>query len=32
MIATTPLQTQARAHGLRFSRDLELAAAPLVDS
>jgi putative transposase len=32
MIATTHLPTQARAHVILFSRDLELAYAPLVDS
>ena len=31
MSATTPRQTQARAHVLLFSRDLERADAPLVD-
>jgi putative transposase len=32
MIATTHLPTQARAHVILFSRDLERAYAPLVDS
>jgi putative transposase len=31
IIAKTPLQTQARAHVILFSSDLELAYAPLVD-
>jgi hypothetical protein len=31
IIAQTPLQTQARAHVILFSRDLELAYAPLVE-
>jgi hypothetical protein len=31
IIAKTPLQTQARVHGILFSSDLELAYAPLVD-
>jgi putative transposase len=31
IIANIPLQTQARAHVILFSRDLELGYAPLVD-
>jgi putative transposase len=31
IIAKIPLQTQARAHVILFSRDLELGYAPLVD-